>query len=326
MKLRHVETNSLWLSFILMALIILTSCGANETKGQKLTESGVNYATISRDGRYILNVSDTNAANLWDLSENRLVYEWHNNNKSSTQLTLSAISPDGKFAATVEPHNIALWNIKTGKTVAYWEIQAKINTAVVGDNGYYALLGLDNGKIYYVDMFTGKSVRTFQQKKPISSIALSADSRYALSGSEDHKAALWNVQTGENLKFFEHDKPIKLVALSPNNEYAMTYANAEELNIWRIPSGKLLRKLSIKNMRVIASQFANNDRILATATDDRKIILWNVETGEVVDKWQLKKDNVTNAIRAIAFTKNDSKLISEDAAGVIYQKSIRLDN
>lgn len=315
------QQQSMWLSFILLIMTILASCGMNETKGQKLTADRVDFATISGDGRYLLNVSSKNAANLWDLKNKQLIYEWHNNSKES-KLIASAISPDVKFAATVEAHNIALWNIHSGKTVAYWEIESKINHAAVGTEGHYVLLGLDNGKVYYVDMFTGKSVRTFKQPEAISALALSNDSRYAISGSKNHQAALWNVQTGENIKVFDHKAPLTLVAMSAHNEYAMTYATDGDIHIWRIPSGKLLRTIPISKSATIA-QFAQDDRILAIADQDRKIHLWNVETGEVLDQWQLSPTQ-SDSIRALAITQNDSQLITEDADGKIYQKAIAI--
>jgi WD40 repeat protein len=319
--MRLIRSQSLAVWLLLVLSILLASCSADDSQGQKLSSQRVRHAVLSADGRFALNITPQNTANLWDLKHHRLRYEWHNNRRPSP-LVAGTFSADAKFAATVEAHNIALWEVDTGKTIAYWDIHDAIEQAVLGDTGYYALLGLNTGKIYYVDMFTGKSVRTFQHGSSISALALSIDSRYALSGADDHKAVLWNVQTGETIRTFAHNAPIRMVALSNHNQYALTYASGE-LKIWQLHTGELVRTLPLTET-LVAGQFAVADNYIALATETRKIMVWNINTGEIFAQWQLDNTTHSDPILALAFVEGDEKLIAEDAAGKLYQKTLKL--
>jgi WD40 repeat protein len=163
-----------------------------------------------------------------------------------------AFSPDSKYLVAVGSGNLAqLWDTHSGK---------KLNDLYYKDGDFL---------IYRV--------------------LYSPDGKYiAASTTED--VAIWNSQTAKLLYMLKGDaKDITLdgvrIAFTPDSNYLLV-SDTVGSTLWDIHSGKKTRTFSYRAgwERSYPEQISLNGKYLLTSGDD-DVLLWNVETGEIIKKF-----------------------------------------
>jgi WD40 repeat protein len=119
-------------------------------------------------------------------------------------------------------------------------------------------------------------------------VAVSRDPKKPLivSASEDKTVKVWD-RTGDNIANWRHDAPVRAVACTPKTAEAdlcLTGADDGIARLWdlgNLAATKPLREMKGRHQqRIVFAAFAPNGKFAATA-DDREIILWDVDSGEV---------------------------------------------
>jgi WD40 repeat protein/energy-coupling factor transporter ATP-binding protein EcfA2 len=121
------------------------------------------------------------------------------------------------------------------------------------------------------------------------------------------------------LVFAQHQGAVVGVAISPDGTLVATGSGRispldkqtdNSLRIWKTDTGEQLFRLGEAEGghtdTVLGVAFSPDGRTLATSSLDEQIILWDVETGTVIRRWQGQKDWVTR----VAFTPDGQYLIS----------------
>jgi WD40 repeat protein len=128
-----------------------------------------------------------------------------------------------------------------------------------------------------------------------SAIAFSADAQLLASGHVNGQVRLWEAHTGNRLSdLTEHEKAITALAFSPQNT-ALASADQNNVILRQVPTGKPLYWLPNPGLPVHALAFSPDGTLLVTgaqgwdadSSSNRGIIVfWDVETGEVVDRYE----------------------------------------
>jgi WD40 repeat protein len=154
--------------------------------------------------------------------------------------------------------------------------------------------------------------------KPINTTAMFANGRYLISGDDGGTVAIWNLTMPQ--------QPI--ATYSTNNS---VYAVAASPNQSQIASGDKNRKVQLRRQESISNsqqelhadfsnfdshsgyilclKFSPDGRILASGSADRRIRLWNTDTGKIIYTFDGHQESVT----AIEFMPNGKILVSASA-------------
>jgi dipeptidyl aminopeptidase/acylaminoacyl peptidase len=118
----------------------------------------------------------------------------------------------------------------------------------------------------------------------------------------------WDVQTGEQVATWENETSVKNLLLNPDGT-RLAVINDDTIGIWDTKAGKPLRMLTGHTDTVNGVAFSSDGTRLASASNDRTIRLWDVETGI-----QQTTINTENMILSVAFSP-DGKTLASGAWG-----------
>ncbi len=160
---------------------------------------------------------------------------------------------------------------------------------------------------------------TFEwHSKPINTIAMFPDGRYLVSGDDGGTVAIWNLAIPQNpIATYRANDSVWAVAASPNLSQLASGDKNRKVQIGRKESIINSRKelhgdfstLDSHSGFVYTVEFSPDGTILASGGADRRIRLWNTESGKII----YTLDGHQDAVTAVKFMPNGKILISAGA-------------
>ncbi len=151
--------------------------------------------------------------------------------------------------------------------------------------------------------------------KPINTIAIFANGKYLISGDDGGNVAVWNLTMPQQpIGTYRNTNSIWSVAASPNLSQIASGDKNRKVQLRRWESiGTSLQELRADgstldshNGSVCAVEFSPDAKILASGGTDRRIRLWNTDTGKIIYTLDGHQESVT----ALKFMPNGKILIS----------------
>ncbi len=143
-----------------------------------------------------------------------------------------AFSPDGKYAVSASWNTANVWEISTGKEIAYmtYDYGAIVSRVAFSPDGKYVVSGgcdqlainCTQGSARVWEASTGKEVARMTHDARVNSLAFSPDGKYVISGSFDYTARVWEASTGKEIARMTHEDGVYSVAFSPDGRYALS--------------------------------------------------------------------------------------------------------
>jgi WD40 repeat protein len=188
-----------------------------------------------------------------------------------------------------------------------------------------------------------KCIRTLKgHSSMVHTVAISPDGQLLASGSNDNTVKLWKLQTGRLIRtlgrwFSGHSNVVHTLAFSPNRNILASGSWDNTIKLWQVNKGKLIRTLTSHTSWVNSLAFSpvllnspdegelglqisypsmNSEHttgILASASADSTIKLWEVSTGRNIGTFTDHSDSVWS----VAFSPDGKTLASGSSDSTI---------
>ncbi len=250
----------------------------------------VRSAAYSRDGRYIVTVSDHKTVRIWDAQTGQQIGEPF---RVYSGLVMSAVfSPDGRYILTASDDRTAtIWDAQTRQPIeTLTGHEDYLTSAAYSPNGRYIVTASHDSIVRIWDAQTGQQIG-----KPLKghsngvyTATYSPDGRYIMTASRDGTVRIWDAQTRQQIgePLIEHDDSVFSSAVySPDGRYIVTVSFDGPVRIWdaqtRQPIGEPLKGL---DKEVVSVVFSPDSRYIVTAGDDGSVRFWDVQTRQQIGK------------------------------------------
>jgi RNA polymerase sigma factor (sigma-70 family) len=213
-----------------------------------------------------------------------------------------AYSPNGAFMATCTafsdgPSTVHIREASTGKALHRLSVQ---------NSGHLLAFSSDSKTLItensLIDVATGKEIRQFAGRQPwLVTMACSPDGKIVAKAEHvgqrelETRVILIDVGTGKELRRFSWNggeikegagasSPNRLT-FSPDGKLLATCSLDKIIRLWDVQTGKEVGRLEGHDKPVLVTAFSQNSNLLAsTAHDERAILIWNWETGNLLKR------------------------------------------
>ena len=244
--------------------VLVTSSGLgyiffwNAMTGERLREplavgEDARLITFSPDGRLFAVVTYSNAVQIWDYVEKRLIARVVEHKRDVTNYGLIAsFSPDSQRLVLA-----------------------------IGDNA-----------VQQIDPLTGKPLgATFAHSGAITSATYSPDGKRLLTSSADNTAQIWDAETGSpTSRLLRHNNYVLDAAFSPDGKLVVTAARDFTARVWDTVTGSPVGSVLQHAAFVYTARFSPDGTRIATTSEDGTVRLWETKSvARPIDfDWKIK--------------------------------------
>jgi WD40 repeat protein len=225
-------------------------------------------------------------------------------------------SPDGrKLVSAGLDQSVRIWDVKTGKNVNTLSRNNVLNYQYFGVDVHpekqLFLIFREDNTFYFWSLETGERMFQFKTgEKPV--ISLSKDGRFLASGDADGIIKIFNVNNREEIKSIQaHTSGIVSIAISEDGKFIASAEENGALYLRNTETGELLRTLRGHTQPILSLNFSPTSTYLAAGTKgetggsgDASLIIWNVQTGEVIRSFE----NLAHSVRNVMFSSDEKQI------------------
>jgi WD40 repeat protein len=204
---------------------------------------GVNAVTVSRDGRHVLSASEDRTVKVWELESGRELRTLRGHDCGVDQVTMT---PDGQQVVSATGFEVRVWDLTTGR---------KLRTI--------------------------RSRGGFLRRKG-GSIQVMPCGRYIVPKSRDGTVKVVDLGSERKVGVLREGKYGPYVAMVMPDGQRVVTLSGNELRVRELESGRELLALKGHTDGVRAVAVTSDGRRAVSASNDRTVRVWDMETGKVL--------------------------------------------
>ncbi|KAG2069933.1 WD40 repeat-like protein [Suillus decipiens] len=215
---------------------------------------------------------------LWDMESSAQIGEdWHDGEKNVAVYGM-ALSPNSKTVVSGSGDGkVKLWDVDTGKVVAKWKGNTfgGVLSVCWSVDGSRVLCGSSHGTARVWDVKTCKTILELETGHLcVYTVTYSPDNAQIATGGFKEGVQIWDAKMGELLAILEHDQTVCSLAWSSTELISASYG---PIRIFDTATWEEIAILDGHPM-VNAISLSQNNRLLASASDEKVACLWNLYT------------------------------------------------
>ena len=210
---------------------------------------------------------------LWDTASGQVQDNWPGHTRSVSSVVFS---PDCTILASGSlDGTIRLWDVAGGQIKTILENPGgPVNSVAFSPDGSILASGSD-GTVRLWDVASNQlRIALEGHTYRVNSVAFSLDGFTLASGSRDGTIRLWDATSGQIKKILEHSGRVNSVAFSPDG-FTLANSRGGSIQFWDVASGQLKKSLMGHGERVSSISYAPSGAILASASLDGTILMWD---------------------------------------------------
>lgn len=232
-----------------------------------------------------------------------------------------AIGPDGRTVLFSEGSLLRIWDavqwrltgqIEVDSTIVEYDAGSMVTSYTTSPDGHFMLVGYENGTLGVWNMPLSSEMHRYEGV----GMAVSPDGQYLLTGRNDGTAILVNIKTGEEVKRFEGPEGLAgFLAFVPDGRRALIGTSdfmydrfANSLALWDFEADAMIHRFEGHKYHLRAVAISSDGTMALSGSQQGgstwggeegggDLILWNLETGEEIRRFNTDKD-----ITSIAFS------------------------
>ncbi|OAX35336.1 WD40 repeat-like protein [Rhizopogon vinicolor AM-OR11-026] len=260
----------------------------------------------------IITCSNDGSLRLWDLkSGTQIGDDWRDGDKKTAVITIS-LSPNGKTVASGSDDGIVrLWDVNTGKVISTWiGYTSQVRSLCWGPDGKRVVSGHLDGTAGVWNAENGKTVinpiKTGQMA--VYAMAYSPDGTKIATGGYGNEIKIWDSTTGEHLlgsPQIEHSS-VRCLAWTSDGKKLISGKRSGSIKIFDTTTWEEIATLKGHRELVTAITLSSNNRLLASASWDNTVRLWDLDKNiSVCLPFQHEND-----VNCAAFSADGTRLVT----------------
>jgi hypothetical protein len=245
-------------------------------------------AGFSPDGKQVVTASRDRTARTWDsVTGNplKVFSEGH-----SFLASNAVYFPDGKRMATAAVDNsVRIWDTDSGTQMVVLEHTGRAAALAISNDGKWIITGGDDRSAKIFDSQTGELKFVLpDHRSEVTAVALSPDGRLALTGDLRGRVALWDIKTQKIVQELNGHARARITgAAFVDANRVITSSADNSVAQWNVETGKELPNLILKHSDSVNSIVLRpKTRQLITASEDKLVRVWDLDTAKVVSSWK----------------------------------------
>jgi len=284
----------------------------NQPPPSQLKIGNPSIFALSRDGRKFVAFDSDYSVAVWDSASGALLA---NLGKRAPEVT-SAVFAGDEVATADYNGRVSLWDLQ-GRLLSFWQTGSPANAlAFCPQSSLLAVAG--EGHDVTLWRLSGRRRKTLKgHAGAVRDVAFSNDCEYLASADDDGKAILWNLESGRKINTYQEPEhnPAASIAVGPENKLATAWDDPK--HTVRLGVGENGKTLAQHKERVSNVAFSPDGRLLATASFDTTLKLWNTSSGSEIQTLDPK----CGPIHRVAFVqKSQQELILAAICGELQEQ------
>lgn len=274
---------------------------------------------VSPDGQMLASASKDKLIRLWESSSGRELRFLQGHTDDVNDLVFS---PDGQLLASAsDDKTIRLWDVKSGRAILTFQGHTEyVRCVAFSPNG--SLLASGGGgwsdkdpSVRLWEVSSGRELAVSQgHNGRVTTLAFSPNGQILASGSSDKSVRLWDAKSLAALRAASNfPDAIKYIAFNDTGQQLFVLSN--DLVALDINTGQIALELPGHINKVNSIAISPNGRLLASASEDRSLRLWDLANGHQIRVLR----GHTGSVNCVAFSPNGQLLASASS-----DKSVRL--